>query len=101
MHADTQINFPKLESETCSQDGTIKWLLRVDGGNAIETVYIPEKSRGTLCISSQVGCALDCTFCATARQGFNRNLTAAEIIGQVWIADQRLHALHNDNGFDH
>ena len=97
LQADTQISLPKIETETCSQDGTIKWLLRVDGGNAIETVYIPEKSRGTLCISSQVGCALDCTFCATARQGFNRNLTAAEIIGQVWIADQRLRTLQNND----
>ena len=96
LQADTQISLPTIEAETCSQDGTIKWLLRVDDGNAIEVVYIPEKSRGTLCISSQVGCALDCTFCATARQGFNRNLTAAEIIGQVWIADQRLRALHDD-----
>lgn len=96
LQTDTQISLPMIETETCSQDGTIKWLLRVDGGNAIETVYIPEKSRGTLCISSQVGCALDCTFCATARQGFNRNLTAAEIIAQVWIADQRLRSLHNN-----
>ena len=95
LQADTQISLPTIDAETCSQDGTIKWLLRVDDGNAIETVYIPEKSRGTLCISSQIGCALDCTFCATARQGFNRNLTAAEIIGQVWIANQRLRALHD------
>ena len=91
---DTHLTLPDVESETISCDGTIKWLLRVDGGNAVETVYIPEKSRGTLCISSQVGCALDCTFCATARQGFNRNLTAAEIVGQVWIANQRLRKLH-------
>lgn len=96
LEANTQLTMPTIDSENVSQDGTIKWLLRIDGGNAIETVYIPEKSRGTLCISSQVGCALDCTFCATARQGFNRNLTAAEIIGQVWIADQRLRALHGD-----
>lgn len=69
-----------------SKDGTRKWLLRLDDGNCIETVYIPEDGRGTLCVSSQVGCALDCTFCSTARQGFNRNLTVAEIIGQVWLA---------------
>ena len=93
--SDTELTLPVIESENISRDGTIKWLLRVDDGNAIETVFIPEKSRGTLCISSQVGCALDCTFCATARQGFNRNLTAAEIIGQVWIADQRLRAMGN------
>lgn len=94
-----KIHFPVIESEQISNDGTIKWLLRVEAkdnevSNAIETVFIPEASRGTLCISSQVGCALDCTFCATARQGFNRNLTAAEIIGQVWVADQRLREIH-------
>ena len=92
---ETEFKFPEIISEQSSQDGTIKWLLRADDSNAIETVFIPEVSRGTLCISSQVGCALDCTFCATARQGFNRNLTAAEIIGQVWIADQRLREIHN------
>ncbi len=99
LQAHTCISFPSIESEHFSTDGTIKWLLNVgndhDGkANAIETVFIPETNRGTLCISSQVGCALDCTFCATARQGFNRNLTAEEIIGQVWVADQRLRALH-------
>ena len=98
----TCITFPSIASEHFSKDGTIKWLLNVgedrDGNsNAIETVFIPEANRGTLCISSQVGCALDCTFCATARQGFNRNLTAAEIIGQVWVADQRLRALYDGN----
>ncbi|MDW3096402.1 MAG: 23S rRNA (adenine(2503)-C(2))-methyltransferase RlmN [Gammaproteobacteria bacterium] len=100
LQKSTEIAFPNIESEHFSEDGTIKWLLSVgedsDGKtNAIEAVYIPESTRGTLCISSQVGCALDCTFCATARQGFNRNLTAAEIIGQVWVADQRLRALYN------
>jgi len=94
------ITFPNIQSEQFSTDGTVKWLLNVgedrDGNaNAIETVYIPESNRGTLCISSQVGCALDCTFCATARQGFNRNLTAEEIIGQVWVADQRLRTLND------
>ena len=69
-----------------SEDGTRKWLLRLEDGNCIETVFIPEDGRGTLCVSSQVGCALDCTFCSTARQGFNRNLTVGEIIGQVWLA---------------
>jgi 23S rRNA (adenine2503-C2)-methyltransferase len=69
-----------------STDGTRKWLLRLEDGNCIETVFIPEDGRGTLCISSQVGCALDCTFCSTARQGFNRNLTVGEIIGQIWLA---------------
>ena len=99
LKSQTQIKFPSIEEEHFSQDGTIKWLLSVGQDaqgktNAIEVVYIPESSRGTLCISSQVGCALDCTFCATARQGFNRNLTAAEIIGQVWVADQRLRSLY-------
>src|SRR5210317_2670668 len=78
---------PKVLSEQVSLDGTTKWLIGFGGGNAVETVYIPEPSRGTLCISSQVGCALDCAFCATGAQGFNRNLTAAEIIGQVWHAN--------------
>ena len=100
LQTNSKITFPKIESEHFSEDGTIKWLLSVgedsDGKtNAIEAVYIPESTRGTLCISSQVGCALDCTFCATARQGFNRNLTAAEIIGQVWVADQRLRSLYS------
>ncbi len=69
-----------------SKDGTAKWLFRLHDGNSIETVFIPEDGRGTLCVSSQVGCALDCSFCATGRQGFNRNLSVAEIIGQVWMA---------------
>ncbi len=73
-----------------SKDGTHKWLLRLPDGNCIETVFIPEDDRGTLCISSQVGCALDCTFCSTARQGFNRNLTVGEIIGQLWLAKKIL-----------
>lgn len=84
------VEAPQLVSEKISQDGTRKWLLQMGGGNAIETVFIPEEDRGTLCISSQVGCALACTFCSTGRQGFNRNLTTAEIIGQVWWANQAL-----------
>ena len=90
-----QISFPQISSESVSDDGTIKWLLEVGADNGIEVVYIPEKNRATLCISSQVGCALDCTFCSTARQGFNRNLTAAEIIGQVWVAQNRLNQLYD------
>jgi len=85
-----EINAPTIASEQKSSDGTIKWLLDVGGSNCIETVYIPEKNRGTLCISSQVGCALDCTFCSTAQQGFNRNLTVAEIMGQLWLANHAM-----------
>jgi len=73
-----------------SRDGTRKWLLQLEDGNHIEAVFIPEDDRGTLCVSSQVGCALDCSFCSTGRQGFNRNLTTAEIISQVWLASQLL-----------
>ncbi|GAP66970.1 radical SAM enzyme, Cfr family [Mizugakiibacter sediminis] len=81
---------PRTLFEKGSADGTHKWLLGMDGGNAIETVYIPEPTRGTLCVSSQVGCGLNCQFCSTATQGFNRNLAAAEIIGQVWVAAKHL-----------
>ncbi|MFZ1386468.1 MAG: 23S rRNA (adenine(2503)-C(2))-methyltransferase RlmN [Thiolinea sp.] len=85
-----EIRAPEIVMEQQSADGTCKWVLRLADGNAIETVFIPEEDRGTLCVSSQVGCALDCTFCSTARQGFNRNLTVAEIIGQLWIAKRTL-----------
>jgi 23S rRNA (adenine2503-C2)-methyltransferase len=81
---------PRVLSEHRSADGTVKWLLDTGGANAVETVFIPEDDRGTLCISSQVGCALACTFCATGRQGFNRNLSAAEIVGQLWLANRLL-----------
>jgi len=81
-----EIRAPEIDEEHISADGTRKWLIRVDGGSCVETVFIPEGGRGTLCVSSQVGCALDCTFCSTGKQGFQRDLTAAEIIGQVWIA---------------
>ena len=77
---------PEVVNQWDSSDGTRKFLIRVGGGNAVETVYIPDGDRGTLCVSSQVGCSLDCSFCATGKQGFNRDLTAAEIIGQVWQA---------------
>jgi len=85
-----EIKLPEVVTEQHSDDGTIKWLLRLDSGNSIETVFIPEGDRGTLCISSQVGCALECSFCSTAQQGFNRNLTTAEIISQVVIANRAL-----------
>ena len=81
---------PQLREEQVSKDGTRKWLLEVGSGNAVEAVFIPEDDRGTLCISSQVGCALECTFCSTGRQGFNRNLTVAEIVGQLWWANKAL-----------
>ena len=81
-----EIRPPEIVSDRTSADGTRKWLLRVDAGNCIETVFIPEETRGTLCVSSQVGCALNCTFCSTAQQGFNRNLRSDEIIGQLWLA---------------
>jgi 23S rRNA (adenine2503-C2)-methyltransferase len=76
--------------DTTATDGTRKWLLDTGNGNAVEAVYIPEDDRGTLCISSQAGCALDCAFCATGKQGFNRNLTTAEIVGQLWHANRTL-----------
>ncbi|MDX2506120.1 MAG: 23S rRNA (adenine(2503)-C(2))-methyltransferase RlmN [Gammaproteobacteria bacterium] len=84
------IRAPEIVMEQKASDGTIKWLMRLDGGNSIETVFIPEDNRGTLCVSSQVGCALDCGFCSTARQGFNRNLSSAEIIAQLWVANRAL-----------
>lgn len=87
------IRVPKVITDQKSEDGTHKWVLEIDSGNHIETVFIPEQGRGTLCVSSQVGCALACSFCSTAQQGFNRNLSTAEIIGQIWVAN---HAL----GFD-
>ena len=75
-----------VSEDLLSTDGTRKWLLKLPDGNHIEAVFIPEDDRGTLCVSSQVGCALDCSFCSTGRQGFNRNLTTAEVISQVWLA---------------
>src|SRR6185436_8473081 len=84
------VSTPSITTVQVSADGTRKWLLAMDGTQGIETVFIPEPGRGTLCISSQVGCAMDCTFCSTAQQGFNRNLTIAEIVGQVWLANREL-----------
>ncbi|MDB9804941.1 23S rRNA (adenine(2503)-C(2))-methyltransferase RlmN [Porticoccaceae bacterium] len=81
-----EVVMPEVVSCQDSVDGTRKWLIKVDGGSCIEMVYIPERDRGTLCVSSQIGCALDCSFCATGKQGFARDLTTAEIIGQLWIA---------------
>ena len=84
------VQAPKVMREESASDGTLKWLLDMGTGNAVETVFIPEESRGTLCVSTQAGCALDCAFCSTGKQGFNRNLSTAEIIGQVWWANHQL-----------
>ena len=89
----TEIRLPNVVSDSTSSDGTRKWLLDVGTGNSVETVFIPEQNRGTLCVSSQAGCALDCQFCSTGKQGFNRNLTTAEIIGQLWLASAYLGGL--------
>jgi 23S rRNA (adenine2503-C2)-methyltransferase len=86
LMAMAEIRPPEIVSQQDSNDGTRKWVLRVTSGSCVEAVYIPEKGRGTLCVSSQVGCSLDCSFCSTGKQGFQRDLTAAEIIGQVWLA---------------
>src|SRR5580765_8158386 len=84
------IRGPTVIGDAVASDGTRKWLLDVGAGNAVEAVYIPEDDRGTLCISSQAGCALDCAFCSTGKQGFNRNLSTGEIVGQLWHANRAL-----------
>ncbi|SFL12398.1 23S rRNA m(2)A-2503 methyltransferase [Nitrosomonas aestuarii] len=86
----TVISVPEIIRDHTAADGTRKWLLSVGASNGIESVFIPETNRGTLCVSSQVGCALACAFCSTGKQGFNRNLTVAEIVGQLWLADKLL-----------
>lgn len=90
-----EIRPPGVVQDRPSHDGSRKWLIRLDNGNSVETVFIPEPDRGTLCVSSQIGCPLDCAFCATAQQGFNRNLATAEIIGQVWQASRLLNERRN------
>ena len=90
LNESAQISAPEIISDDLSVDGTRKWLLKVPGKSAIEMVFIPEETRGTLCVSSQVGCTLNCSFCATGKQGYNRDLTTAEIIGQVWLAKHML-----------
>lgn len=90
LSATAEIRVPDVVTDQVSADGTRKWLLRLSDGNCIETVFIPDGDRGTLCVSSQVGCPLDCAFCVTAQQGFNRNLSSDEIIGQVWVANEQL-----------
>lgn len=85
-----EVRLPQVLRDSTAADGTRKWLLDVGQGNAVECVFIPEENRGTLCISTQAGCALDCAFCSTGKQGFNRNLTTGEIIGQLWWAKKAL-----------
>jgi 23S rRNA (adenine2503-C2)-methyltransferase len=87
---DASIVAPAVIRDTTAADGTRKWLFDAGNGNAVEAVFIPEDDRGTLCISSQAGCALDCAFCSTGKQGFNRNLTTGEIVGQLWHANRTL-----------
>jgi 23S rRNA (adenine2503-C2)-methyltransferase len=84
------IEVPAVVGDSTAEDGTRKWLVKVDDANAVESVFIPETSRGTLCVSSQAGCVLDCAFCSTGKQGFNRNLRTSEIIGQLWLANGHL-----------
>ena len=90
LKSQASITPPGIKLEQISNDGTRKWLIDSGPNNGVETVFIPEDDRGTLCISSQVGCALECTFCSTGRQGFNRNLSVSEIIGQLWVANHAL-----------
>ena len=92
LMAQAEIAVPAVISDHVARDGTRKWLLNVGNGNAVEAVFIPEEDRGTLCISTQAGCAVDCAFCSTGKQGFSRNLTTAEIIGQLWLANRLLRA---------
>ena len=87
-----EIRPPRIRDTFSAQDGCYKWIVEVESGSGVEMVYIPEAGRGTLCISSQAGCSLDCTFCATGKQGFNGNLSAADIIGQLWLANRELAA---------
>ena len=86
----TEIRLPLIVESYVSDDGSRKWIIDIDSGSKVEMVYIPEAGRGTLCVSSQAGCTLDCSFCATGKQGFDRNLSSAEIIGQLWLANEQL-----------
>lgn len=96
LSAECEIRAPEISVKQVASDGTIKYALLLDGGQEVESVWIPEKERATLCVSSQVGCALECTFCSTAQQGFNRNLKVSEIIGQVWRVAKDI-GLHGDS----
>jgi len=97
LATEAEIRLPEIVSRQDAADGTIKWELKADAAQAFEMVYIPEEDRSTLCISSQVGCALDCDFCSTGKQGFNRNLSTAEIVGQVFLAQKELGFQAGDN----
>ena len=94
----SEVRVPQVLRDATASDGTRKWLLDVGNGNAVESVFIPEENRGTLCISTQAGCALDCAFCSTGKQGFNRNLTAGEIVGQLWWAKKALGDFRDTGG---
>ncbi len=98
LHGIAEVRPPEIISQHDSADGTRKWVIRVDGGGMVETVLIPEAKRATLCVSSQVGCSLDCSFCSTGKQGFQKDLSAAEIIGQVWLAIASYDAFQPGNG---
>ena len=98
LSQETTLEAPTLRSRHDAGDGCVKWILATASGSSVEMVYIPEGSRGTLCISSQAGCTLDCSFCATGKQGFDSNLTAAEIVGQVWLARRELGSFENGDG---
>src|SRR5688572_6465504 len=89
-----EVRPPGIRDTFAAQDGCYKWIVEVESGSGVEMVYIPEAGRGTLCISSQAGCSLDCSFCATGKQGFNSDLTSAEIIGQLWLANRELGAFN-------
>ncbi len=93
LAAHARVEAPRIVGDSTAADGTRKWLLKVDGANAVDAVFIPETGRGTLCVSSQAGCVLDCAFCSTGKQGFNRNLGTAEIVGQLWLANRLLEGL--------
>ncbi len=90
LKAHAVLDVPEVSYDATASDGTRKWLMKMPGGSSVETVFIPEANRGTLCVSSQIGCALDCSFCSTGKQGFNRDLSAAEIISQLWVAAKAL-----------
>jgi len=98
LQAIAEVRPPEIVSQHDSSDGTRKWVIRVDGGGLVESVLIPEAGRATLCVSSQVGCSLDCSFCSTGKQGFQRDLSAAEIIGQVWLAIKSYDAFQPGSG---